>query len=270
MAETTIEAGRVGAKAARPALAALRRDAALHLAVAALLAGGLAAAVAALAPLTAGYPLRVLAPFAVAAALVWHALPAHAAADGTAHTRFGPANRVTLGRLVLVLALAATAGAAPSAALGWGLVVVATVAALLDALDGALARRSGLASPFGARFDMETDALLILVLALLLWQLGRVPAWVLAAGAMRYAFVAAAAAWPWLARPLPPSVRRQAVCVVQIVLLIVALGPIVPPALATALAALGLTLLAWSFAVDVAWLARRRPTPHPEPDARHP
>ena len=73
-----------------------------------------------------------------------------------------------------------------------------------DAADGALARRQGLASAFGARFDMETDAAFTLVLSALVWQAGQAGAWVLASGLMRYAFVGAAIALPWLAGPLPP------------------------------------------------------------------
>ena len=57
---------------------------------------------------------------------------------------------------------------------------------------------------------------------------------------MRYAFVALAKVWPWLNGALPPSRRRQTVCVVQITTLIVCLGPVVPPLLASALAAFGL------------------------------
>ena len=76
---------------------------------------------------------------------------------------------------------------------------------------------------------------------------------------MRYAFVAAARVWPWLAAPLAPSRRRQTVCVVQITTLIVCLGPIVPPALAAALAAASLAALTLSFAVDLRYLARTRP-----------
>ena len=83
----------------------------------------------------------------------------------------------------------------------------------------------------------------------------------LRADALDVAFVAAAALWPWLAGPLPPSRRRQAVCVVQITSLIVCLGPVVPPALATALAAGSLCLLTASFAVDVRSLARARHDP---------
>jgi hypothetical protein len=78
---------------------------------------------------------------------------------------------------------------------------------------------------------------------------------------MRYAFVVAARPWPWLAGALPPSKRRQTVCVVQITALIICLGPIVPTPLAAGLAALSLALLTLSFAVDVRTLARQRPTP---------
>jgi len=52
--------------------------------------------------------------------------------------------------------------------------------------------------------------------------------------------------------------RRKVVCVVQGVTLLVALGPIVPPALATFAVGTGLLLLLWSFGVDTVWLLRRR------------
>ena len=102
--------------------------------------------------------------------------------------------------------------------LGGGLEVepgrLIAVALSLDAVDGWLARRLGLASRFGARFDLEIDALLLLILALLVWQADRVGAWVLVIGLLRYAFVAAGLArGPGCATPLPPSRRRQTVCV---------------------------------------------------------
>ena len=100
----------------------------------------------------------------------------------------------------------------------------------LDGVDGALARGRGEASEFGARFDMETDALLILVLAALVWQHDKAGAWILLAGLLRYLFVAASYVLPWLGAALPPSRRRQTVCVVQIVSLIGALAPLVAAA----------------------------------------
>jgi phosphatidylglycerophosphate synthase len=99
------------------------------------------------------------------------------------------------------------------------------------------------------------------VLCLLIVQFGQAGPWVLAAGLMRYAFVAASWVWRWLSRPLPPSTRRKTVCVVQIVTLITALGPIIPPAGAAAIVGAGLALLVYSFAVDVRWLARQRHLP---------
>ena len=119
---------------------------------------------------------------------------------------------------------------------------VGAVAAALDGVDGALARGRGEASEFGARFDMETDALLILVLAALVWQHGKAGVWILLAGLLRYLFVAASYACPWLGAALPPSRRRQAVCVVQIVSLIGALAPLVAPPSSAALALAGLAV----------------------------
>ena len=105
---------------------------------------------------------------------------------------------------------------------------------------------------------METDAFLILTLSVLVWLGGQAGAWVVASGLMRYVFVGAGWQWSWLRAPLPPSVRRQTVCVVQVVALIVALAPIVRPPLSTAISALGLAILTWSFWVDVGWLSRHR------------
>ena len=113
--------------------------------------------------------------------------------------------------------------------LGWWLAVIAGVALALDGIDGWIARRTGTASAFGARFDMETDAFFILVLSCLVWQLGKVDAWILAIGAMRYVFVASAIAVPRLGAPLFPSKRRQTICVVQVAALVLCLLPSVGP-----------------------------------------
>jgi phosphatidylglycerophosphate synthase len=170
--------------------------------------------------------------------------------------RFGAANMVTLGRAALTLLLVALLGTAPTPVLGWLLVGLGTLGVALDGVDGALARGRNEASAFGARFDMEVDALLILVLAALVWQHDKAGAWILAAGLLRYVFVAASLLLPWLAAALPPSRRRQAVCVVQIVSLLGALAPVTVQPWSAALALAGLAALVWSFAVDVRWLER--------------
>ncbi len=171
---------------------------------------------------------------------------------------FGAANRVTLlrGALTAVLSGAAAAGTALEDGHFWIATGCAAFALALDGVDGWLARRTGRADAFGARFDMEVDALLILVLSALLWTSGRAGLWVLIAGLLRYAFVLAGWVWPWVARPLPPRRRRQAACAAGVALLTAALVPALPAGLAAAAAATGTALLAASFAIDLVWLAR--------------
>ena len=82
--------------------------------------------------------------------------------------------------------------------------MVAAAALMLDGADGWAARRQGLASAFGARFDMEVDAFAILVLTITAIRAHAVPGWVFAIGAMRYLYLAAALVLPLLRRPLPP------------------------------------------------------------------
>ena len=222
-----------------------------------------AMAVAAWTGWSAAYALQCLAVFALGVLVVMHGLAAHAPRE-----RFGAGNGLTLARLAMIALLAGVAGRplpADPAPLAWTIVVFATTTAVLDAADGPLARAQGLASEFGARFDMECDALLVAVLCVLILQFDKAGAWVLAAGAMRYAFVLAGRAWPWIAQPLFPSWRRKAVCVVQITLLIVCLGPIIPRTASQAIAAAGLAMLGASFAADLGWLYRRSARRQPEP-----
>jgi phosphatidylglycerophosphate synthase len=171
---------------------------------------------------------------------------------------FGLANQVTLlraGLVCLVGGALLASGHAPS--MSWSLAALIAAALGLDAVDGWLARRLRLVSAFGARFDVEVDALLLLILALLVWQAQQVAAWVLAIGLLRYGFVLAGRLLPWLNAPLPPSRRRKAICAQQGITLLVCLLPPATPALASAAAAVALATLVASFALDVSWLTRR-------------
>jgi phosphatidylglycerophosphate synthase len=103
---------------------------------------------------------------------------------------------------------------------------------------------------------METDAALVMVLAVLAWQLDKAGAWVLASGLTRYSFVAAGRAWPWLRRPLEPSFRRKAAAAVQMGALVAVLAPGLATPGSALVAMAALALLCGSFAVDVLWLAR--------------
>ncbi len=164
--------------------------------------------------------------------------------------RFGPANRVTTVRALLVSLAAGSIGEAPHRDVAAGTVAATTLATVLDGADGWLARRTRMESAFGARFDMEVDALLIQVLAILAWRWGKAGAWVLLSGLLRYAFVASGWLWPWMGRPLPPTFRARAICVFQIIALIVALLPQLRPPASALLPALALPALAASFLID--------------------
>ena len=199
--------------------------------------------------------VRALVLYGALAALLLRHLPSPLVEQG-----LGPANRITLLRATFVVSLAAVVPYAASLSdTGlWWVVALAGVSLALDGVDGWLARRSATATPFGARFDMELDAFLMLVLACLVWRSGRLDWWVLLLGVPRYAFVAAGWRCPWLSAPLPERLRRKTGCVIQGIALLVCLIPIVSTGGATAVAVVTLGLLLVSFGIDVLWLARHQ------------
>jgi phosphatidylglycerophosphate synthase len=161
------------------------------------------------------------------------------------------ADRVTLIRAVLVACCAAAtvpalfSGTAP----GIPVVVLGGAAFILDAVDGAVARRLACASPAGGRLDVQTDAALVLVLSCA--AMPTVGAWVLVIGFMWYAFVAAGWFRPELKRTLPVKRLRKVIGAYQPFALLVALTPGVPGGIGMAAVALALMALAASFGRDV-------------------
>ena len=202
---------------------------------------------------SAAYPVKAMLVFGVAAVVAAGQLASTHPFD-----RLGPANLVTTLRLLLLSLVAALIGEGPTSTVAWGGALLAVVITTLDGVDGWLARRTRFASEFGARYDMETDALLILVLAVLAWQLDKAGIWIVLAGAMRYLFVASGYLWPWMNGALPDSQRRKTVCVVQIVGLIFVVSPVATAPGSVAAAAITLLTLTWSFGVDVRWLHQHR------------
>ncbi|HET8614852.1 MAG TPA: CDP-alcohol phosphatidyltransferase family protein [Actinomycetales bacterium] len=169
----------------------------------------------------------------------------------------GPADRITLARAVLVCGVTALALSSPLGATRWTMVALAAVALVLDNVDGRVARRTGSASALGARFDMEVDALLILVLSIdVSRQLG---AWVLLIGAARYLLLAAQVVAPWLRGPAPTRYWCKVVAAVEGVVLTTAAAQVVPTGVAALAVGIALALLAESFGREVIWLWRRRP-----------
>ena len=176
-------------------------------------------------------------------------------------TSLGPADRVTLVRAVLVGTVAALVAQSYVGAVPVGAVAgSALVALVLDAVDGRVARRTGTATGMGARFDMEVDAFLILVLSVFVAP--AVGPWVLAIGAMRYAYVVAGWVLPWLRGPVPPRYWRKVVAGVQgVTLAVVAAGVLAWPVADAAVFA-ALALLVESFGRDVVGQWRHRVDAH--------
>ncbi len=169
----------------------------------------------------------------------------------------GPADRVTLIRATFVGGVAAlTADSFDRHAPVGVLVTLAVVALVLDAVDGKVARRTGTASALGARFDMEVDAFLILVLSA--YVAGPIGLWAIMIGAMRYAFVVATWVLPWMRGALPPRYWRKVVAATQGVVLVFAAADVLPRPLMTVALAASLALLIESFGRDVEWLWHHR------------
>ncbi len=170
--------------------------------------------------------------------------------------RPGPADVVTYGRAVLTCAVA---GLATEAVLGLdvsiAVVALAVPALLLDAVDGQVARRTR-TTAFGARFDGEADAFLILVLSVVVGSM--LGWWVLAAGLVRYVFAVAGWVLPWLRRPLEPRYWRKVVTATVGIVLVIAVADVLPRWLTGIGVVIALGLLAESFGRDVWWLWRHR------------
>jgi phosphatidylglycerophosphate synthase len=203
--------------------------------------------------LSAVLPARLLGLLGLGGIFVLIGLPAH-----DPHDSFGAANHTTVARGVLVAFLAGLLVEPADVRVQLIALAAATLAAALDALDGWLARHTRMTSAFGARFDMETDALFILVLSLWAWHLDKAGAWVIAGGLLRYAFLLGGEWLPALRRPLPPSWRRRRIAGVQMIALLVVICPYVPPPVSAPIAAGALLALTFSFASDTRWLLRSR------------
>jgi phosphatidylglycerophosphate synthase len=168
-----------------------------------------------------------------------------------------PASWVTLVRAALAVGVAALAADSFTHDISVALLVtLAAVALVLDAIDGWVARRTGMATDLGARFDGEVDAFLILALSV--YVAPECGAWVLAIGAARYLFLAGEWLLPWMSAPLPPRRWRKVAAATQGVVLTVAAGGVLSLALTQALLLAALALLMASMGQCTWWLWRRR------------
>lgn len=153
---------------------------------------------------------------------------------------FGVANAITLVRLIVVAALGLAFTRLPRPAF----VAAVLLVFVLDLADGGVARARGEGSDFGAAFDMETDALAIMMLSLLLWQHRLVAAWVLVAGLWRYVYAIIVAIVPSRSEAPRSSLGRVLFAVAALGLTL-AFWP--RPELAPALAAVATLAISLSF-----------------------
>lgn len=200
-------------------------------------------------PLSWGGWAAGIAYLVVSTALVAVALRRSGAA------RFGPANAVTATRSMLigvVTAMVVTSFTQPVPVAF--LVAVVAVALALDAVDGRVARRTHSESAVGARFDMEADAFLILVLSA--YDVRIIGGWVLAIGLMRYALAVAEWLFPWMRTRVPFRYWRKVVAAACGVGLLLIASGLLPSPLDALAGAAALGLLIESFGRDVIWLVR--------------
>jgi phosphatidylglycerophosphate synthase len=140
------------------------------------------------------------------------------------------------------------------------MIIMGTLCLMLDGVDGRVARARGEATAFGARFDVETDAAMLIVLSIAVAALGIAGWWVLVIGVMRYGYVATSFVVPALRTPLPYRYSGKVIAVVQAVALLAALAfglthgaHWVPTMFLLA----ALASLCWSFGRSVLWQVRQ-------------
>jgi phosphatidylglycerophosphate synthase len=176
---------------------------------------------------------------------------------------FGVADVVTLSRGLGVcflagLALQALADGLPQHGV-LIMIIMGTLCLMLDGVDGLVARARGEASAFGARFDVETDAAMLIVLSVAVAALGIAGWWVLAIGAIRYGYVAMSLVVPALRTPLPYRYSAKVIAVVQAVALLAALTFKLSHGehwLSITFLLAALASLFWSFGRSVIWQLR--------------
>jgi CDP-diacylglycerol---glycerol-3-phosphate 3-phosphatidyltransferase len=151
----------------------------------------------------------------------------------TLYPDFGLANWITLFRAFLLALLAGfLVLPRPSGWFAWAPGLLYSLAAILDYLDGSVARLARRSSHLGEILDMQWDGFGVLVAASLLVLYGQVPGWYLLVGLARYFFVLGI----WLRRrrvlavyELPPNVFRRALAGVQMGFIAVVLLPVFSP-----------------------------------------
>lgn len=243
-----LSVGRIARTVGEPARAAPRRDAALTALLATVLCGGLALVYGPGGQLgLASFLFGLLLPGGAITAILLRQPQS-----------YGPADQVTLSRAAIAGGCATLlAGALLSSApvLTWPMFALGVTALVLDAVDGLVARATLTSTVAGARFDMETDAAILMLLSVVI-SVALVPwAWVI--GAMRYIFAALSLVRPAWRAPLPRRPSRRVIAAGQGLALGIALAPFVGEMIASIVLAAAAAALFYSFGRDALALERR-------------
>lgn len=167
---------------------------------------------------------------------------------------FGPGNLLTLvrGTIIALLSGFLWLHKLPG---GWAWMpaILYLTSAITDFLDGYLARVSNTVTRLGETLDMNLDALGLLVVTLLAFQLGTVPWWYLPFGFARYLFLLGLyfhqkAGHP--IQPLNPSNNRRLFAGIQMGFIGVMLFPVVGPPATTFAASIFLIPFLSMFVLD--------------------
>jgi phosphatidylglycerophosphate synthase len=143
------------------------------------------------------------------------------------------------------------------------MIIMGTLCLTLDGVDGRVARARGEASDFGARFDVETDAAMLVILSVAVAALGIAGWWVLMIGTLRYGYVATSLAVPALRAPLPYRYSAKVIAVAQAVALLAVIALDLMHSKhweLTMLLLAAFALLCWSFARSIRWQLRHAPS----------
>lgn len=178
---------------------------------------------------------------AFVAAVCFFILVAQSRGAWTPEGNFGLPNAITTVRLCLTMGLLFGYQHQTGAVLA----VVALANVLLDAIDGWLARHTGQSSEFGAHYDIEADALLVLTLTVILFSRGVAGSWVIIAGLWRYLYVLAPVCFPTPVGQAPRSRHGRIVYVLMMVCFMLAL--LVSEELGQYLALFGTVTISLSF-----------------------
>ncbi len=173
-------------------------------------------------------------------ALFWRFLPRNRGGERLLPS-FGLGTLLTFARGVLIAFLAGfLLLPQPTESLVWLPAALYGTAAIIDYLDGSIARMTDHVTTLGAHLDTEFDALGILIAPLLAVLYGQLPLWYLSGCAARFLSVFGR----WLRRrrglpvfDLPPRKSRRTLAGLQMAFLSIVLSPVVGPPATTVAAA---------------------------------